>query len=96
MEQYLQTIVPEQFKDYFSGWESKTERLDIQGHLAEHVHFEMSPSGNIHLCATIDGIERKYVFNQQRAEFQEILKKGFNTMLDAEKLEYVASFLLQD
>lgn len=96
VEQYLQTIVPEQFKDYFSGWESKTERMDIQGHLVEHVRFEMSPSGNIYLCATIDGKEQKYVFNQQRAEFQKILKNGFNTMPDAEKLEYVESFLLKE
>ena len=96
IEEHLSGLVPQPFNSTMLGWKAADLASVIKGRNVCHVHFEMSPSGNIHLCATIDGKEQKYVFNQQRAEFQKILSKGFNTMPDEAKLEYVESFLLKE
>lgn len=58
------------------------------------IHFEKSVSGNIHICATVDGQDKKYVVTPKRALFSEILKEGFNGMAAKKKIEYARKYLL--
>ena len=89
IEQYLSSIVPEEYKEKMSSWKPNQFSETIKGHSVSNVRFEMSANGNIHLMAVIDGFERKYVIAPKRAEFMEIMEKGFNTMPDAQKMEFV-------
>lgn len=95
IEEYLQSLMPETYRDAMSGWRPVELSSMLDGQSVENIHFEMSPSGNIHLCALVDGEERKYVFNQKRREYFDILNKGYNTMPDEEKIKYAAQFLIK-
>ena len=79
-----------------SSWKPNQFSETIKGHSVSNVRFEMSANGNIHLMAVIDGFERKYVIAPKRAEFMEIMEKGFNTMPDAQKLEFVERMMIMD
>lgn len=95
VEEYLQSIVPEKFKDKMSGWKPREVSSEMNGRVVENIHFEMSSNGNIHLCAIIDGNERKYVFSSKNIEFQSIINKGFNMMPDEDKIEYVKQYIIK-
>jgi len=95
VEEYLQSIVPDKFRDKMSGWKPVDFSSILKGHVVENIHFEMSSNGNIHLCAIVDGKERKYVFNSKNIEFQYIISKGFNTMPEEDKLRYVGQYIIK-
>ena len=76
-----------------SSWKPNQFSETIKGHNVSNVRFEMSANGNVHLMAVIDGYERKYDITPKCAEFMEIMKKGFNTMSDAQKMEFVEQFM---
>ena len=79
-----------------SSWKPNQFSETIKGHGVSNVRFEMSANGNIHLMAVIDGFERKYVIAPKRAEYMEIMEKGFNTMPDAQKMEFVERLMIID
>lgn len=54
--------------------ESREEWKLANGQLATNVHLELAYGGNIHLFATIDGIERKYVFRPKSPEYALIME----------------------
>ena len=89
IEEHLYGLVPDEYKEKMSSWKPKQFSETIKGHSVSNVRFEMSANGNVHLMAVIDGFERKYVVAPKRAEFMEIMDNGFNTMPDAQKMEFV-------
>lgn len=79
-----------------SSWEANQFSQIIKGHSVSNVRFEMSANGDIHLMAVIDGFERKHFIAPKRAEFMEIMENGFNTMPDAQKMEFVERLMIMD
>ena len=94
IEEHLYGLVPDEYKEKMSSWKPNQFSETIKGHSVSNVRLEMSANGNIHLMAVIDGFERKYVIAPKRVEFMEIMEKGFNTMPDAQKMEFVERFML--
>lgn len=64
------------------------------GHLVSDIRFERTFSGNIHLYAQIDGIERRYVIRANSKEAERIIEQGFNSMPDEGKRSLVEKYFL--
>lgn len=58
----------------------------VSGSTVSDIRFEKTPSGNIHVLASLDGEERKYVITRKKALYREIEELGFNGMANEEKL----------
>ena len=69
--------------------EADTEELVINGHSVSNIHIEQAYKGNLHLIATIDGKERKYVFGKNNEAFALIEKTGIAN-LTAKQLKAMA------
>ena len=64
------------------------------GHHVSDIRFERTEKRNIHLLATIDGRDVKYVFTPKRKAWQMIMDAGFNRMADEMKKKLVEEYLL--
>lgn len=69
--------------------------LSKTGALIQNAHFERGEKGNIHLIATINGRQKKYILTPKRKEYSEILKFGFNSMKDEIKKSYFEKLLFK-
>ena len=65
-----------------------------KGYEVLDIRFERSTKGNIHLLATVNGHEKKFVITPRKAAYRNILNAGFNRMPDEEKKALVEQFLL--
>ncbi len=68
--------------------EDKVQSIQMGQTTLENIRFEMSTKGNIHLCAKIQGKERKKIVTNKNPLYDEIIKKGFNLM-DAQSREAI-------
>lgn len=59
------------------------------------MRFERTTKGNIHLLATVNGREEKFVITPKKKIYQTILDAGFNRMPDEQKKVLVEQFLLE-
>lgn len=67
----------------------------IDGIQVENIHLEQAYKGNIHLCATIDGKQRKYIFRPTAAEYSEILSYNLSDVPRSLLMEWVKKYLLK-
>ena len=58
------------------------------------IRFERTTKGNIHLIATVNGCEEKFVITPKKAVYQTILDAGFNKMPNEEKKALIEQYLL--
>ena len=65
------------------------------GFKVSDIRFERTSKGNIHLLATVNGREEKFVITPKKNIYQTILDTGFNRMPDEQKKVLVEQFLLE-
>ena len=68
--------------------------LSEDGFKVSDIRFERTAKGNIHLLATVDGRERKFVITPKKEVYHTILDAGFNKMPDEQKKALVERCLL--
>ena len=64
------------------------------GYTVSDIRFERTEKGNIHLLATINGKEAKFVFTPKKKAYKDILDAGFNRMSEEKKRELAEEYLL--
>ena len=64
------------------------------GYTVSGIRFERTEKGNIHLLATINGQEAKFVFTPRKEAYKDILASGFNRMSEEKKRDLVEQYLL--
>ena len=64
------------------------------GYTVSDIRFERTEKGNIHLLATINGQEAKFVFTPRKEAYKDILASGFNRMSEDKKRDLVEQYLL--
>ena len=69
-----------------------TQINDMQ---VENIHLEQAYKGNIHLCATIEGKQRKYIFRPTAAEYSKMLSYNLSDVPRSLLIEWVKKYLLK-
>ena len=67
----------------------KEEIIDMDGHSVSDIRIEQTYKGNMHLLATIDGQQRKFVIGKNKEEFATIESTGIANLTD-EQLKSMA------
>lgn len=70
-----------------------TLSVEINGHQVTDVHIEQAYKGNFHLCAKIDGREKKFVISKNKNEFSLIESLGIANLTEKQLLTMVEKFL---
>lgn len=70
-----------------------TLSVEINGHQVSDVHIEQAYKGNFHLCAKIDGREKKFVISKNKNEFSLIESIGIANLSEKQLLTMVEKFL---
>lgn len=70
-----------------------TLSVEINGHQVTDVHIEQAYKGNFHLCAKIDGREKKFVISKNKNEFSLIESLGIANITEKQLLTMVEKFL---
>lgn len=68
--------------------------ISEEGYEISHIRFERTMKGNIHLLATVNGREEKFVITPKKEVYQSILDAGFNRMPNEQKKALVEQYLL--
>ena len=72
---------------------SCSQVVEINGHQVSNVRMEQAYKGNCHLCANIDGNERKFVIGKNKEEFAIIEKYGMANLAEEQLLDMVKKYL---
>ena len=95
IEESLHELAPESYKEKLSGWQNgKVPSYHEYAHHIENARLELSERGNLHLYATIDGKEMKYIISKDSETVHDILsgESSENSPQTIKKL--VSKFLL--
>ena len=95
IEESLHEFAPESYKEKLSGWQNgKVPSYHEYAHHIENARLELSERGNLHLYATIDGKEMKYIISKDSETVHDILsgESSENSPQTIKKL--VSKFLL--
>ena len=95
IEESLHELAPESYKEKLSGWQNgKVPSYHESAHHIENARLELSERGNLHLYATIDGKEMKYIISKDSETVHDILSGEIseNRLQTIKKL--VSKFLL--
>ena len=68
--------------------------ISEEGYEISHIRFERTMKGNIHLLATVNGREEKFVITPKKEVYQSILDAGFNRMPNEQKKALVEQYIL--
>ena len=84
--------------DAYKEWgeyedDKPTLSVEINGHQVTDVHIEQAYKGNFHLCAKIDGREKKFVISKNKNEFSLIESLGIANLTEKQLLTMVEKFL---
>ena len=94
IEKYISEQVPYEYSCKMQGWvlpPFEPFTLD-DGREITLVRFEETESGNVHMYAVIDGIERRYVFSGKKAESKNLKYAGLDRMPHDSKIELVIRY----
>ena len=84
---------------HLNEWGFEDCRLEIghwrleDGREVTNVHLEQAYKGNIHLYATIDGIQHKYIFRPNTPEYALIMQNDISRVPKQQMKEWVAKYL---
>ena len=81
------------------AWEFKQEEgesvAEIDGHSIENPQLTQAYKGNLHLSATVDGKDRKYIIRQGTEEYERITKAGISNIKNEYLMELVRRYIIQ-
>lgn len=66
-----------------------------QGRNIDNVHLEMTSSGTLKLCATIDGVEQHTFINKSKPEYDYVMRTGITNVSASLMCEWVERFLFR-
>lgn len=70
------------------------EIRDLEGHHISNIQIELAAKGNIHICAAIDGMERRYILRSGTEKYMELTRIGLINLEEDEVSELIRVFLL--
>ena len=80
--------------DSYASKENTTLADQVDGHFIRNASIEQAYKGNLHLLASIDGNELKYIFRKGTTEHERLIESGYPNISQEKIMELVKEFLI--
>lgn len=91
----IETCLDANLKAWGFKQEEGESAFEIDGHSIENPQLTQAYKGNLHLSATVDGKDRKYIIRQGTEEYERITKAGISNIKTEYLMELVGRYIIQ-